>query len=80
MCCFCFGRADARVNAATQAREKEQERQRSQVMPQQVMYFEDARGTQHQGLHNPHQMQNNYRVSHKIFLPLFITCEWIQCC
>ena len=50
-------RADARVNAATQAMEREQERERHQ----QNMYFEDARNQQHQDT-TPHHMQNNYRV------------------
>ena len=49
-------RADARVNAATQAMEREQERERHQ----QNMYFEDARNQQQQD--TPQHMQNNYRV------------------
>ena len=63
---FCYfsiisKRADARVNAANQAMEREQERQRHS----QNMYFEDARN-QHQEQHHQdtqqHHLQNNYRV------------------
>ena len=53
-------RADARVNAATQAMEREQERERHQ----QNMYFEDARNQQQQD--TPQHMQNNYRVSYTL--------------
>ena len=51
-------RADARVNAANQAIEREQERQRHS----QNMYFEDARNPPPPQQETPHHMQNNYRV------------------
>ena len=53
-------RADARVNAATQAMEREQERERHQ----QNMYFEDARNQQQQD--TPQHMRNNYRVRYTL--------------
>ena len=61
-------RADARVNAANQAMEREQERQRHS----QNMYFEDARNQHQEQQFNQdtqqHHLQNNYRV-----------CKIIQC-
>jgi len=54
-------RADARVNAANQAMEREQERQRHS----QNMYFEDARNQHQEQQFNQdtqqHHLQNNYR-------------------